>query len=129
MADEDGRQFAKYSFFSVDPAWRRLPEAERTESKLELAAVVEEAAAYMFIRSFSLVGLRGDADFLLWQSADSLEDLQGAASALWRTRLGAYLTQPYSYLAMTRRSLYVGKHRHEGQEGTRAQLRPSEDSK
>jgi chlorite dismutase len=129
LADEDGRQFAKYSFFSVDPAWRRLPEAERTESKLELAAVVEEAAAYMFIRSFSLVGLRGDADFLLWQSADSLEDLQEAASALWRTRLGAYLTQPYSYLAMTRRSQYVGKHRHEGQEGTRAQLRPSEDSK
>ena len=129
MADENGRQFVKYSFYSVDPAWRRLPEPERTESKRELTAVVEEAAAYMFVRSFSLVGLRGDADFLLWQAADSLEDLQESASALWRTRLGGYLTQPHSYLAMTRRSQYVGKHRHEGQEGTRARLRPSGDAK
>ena len=130
MADENGRQFVKYSFYSVDPAWRRLPEAERTDSKLEFAAVVEEAAVHMFVRSFSLVGLRGDADFLLWQSADSLESLQDSglrpmADAAGRT----YLTQPHSYLAMTRRSQYVSKHRHEGQEGTRAQLRPSEDSR
>ena len=129
MADENGRQFVKYSFFSVDPAWRRLPESDRTESKEELAAVVDEAASYMFVRSFSLVGLRGDADFLLWQAADSLESLQEAATAIWRTRLGGYLTQPHSYLAMTRRSQYVGRHRHEGQEGTRAHLRPSGDAK
>src|SRR6185437_8227752 len=30
----------------------------------------------------------------------------------------------YNYLAMTRRSMYVANHRHEGQEGTRTTLRP-----
>ena len=129
MADENGRQFVKYNFFSVDPAWRRLSEQERMESKLEFAAVVDEASTHMFVRSFSLVGLRADADFLLWQAADNLEGLQDTATTLWRTGLGRYLTQPYSYLAMTRRSQYVGKHRHEGQEGTSAKMRPSEDSK
>ncbi len=29
----------------------------------------------MFIRSYSLAGLRGDAGFLLWQVSDTLEDL------------------------------------------------------
>lgn len=126
MAGENGRQFVKYSFFKVDPQWRRLPDDERTSGKSEFAAVVEETAGHTFIRSYSLVGLRGDADFLLWQSADSLESIQETATNLSATGLGRYLTQPYSYLAMTRRSAYVGKHRHAGQEGTEVKLRPGD---
>ena len=64
---------------------------------------------HMLIRSYSMVGLRGDADFLLWQATDTLESLQDTATSLWRTGLGGYLTQPYSYLAMTHRSQYVGQ--------------------
>ena len=126
MASKDGRQFVKYSFYKVDPLWRRLPEPERSTSKREFAAVVEESATRMLIRSYSLIGLRGDADFLLWQAADSLESVQEVATRLWSTRLGGYLTQPYSYLAMTRPSQYVGGHRHAGQEGATAQLRPGD---
>ena len=58
MANSNGRQFVKYSFYKVDPLWRRLPEAERHESKREFAAVVQELAAETFTRSYSLVGLR-----------------------------------------------------------------------
>jgi len=123
MAESDGRQVVKYNFYAVDPVWRRLPEAERADNKREFAAVVEESAGHMFVRSYSLVGLRGDADFLLWQATDSLESLQEIATQLWSTGLGRYLTQPYSYLAMTRRSQYVGQHRHAGQEGTTTRLR------
>ena len=126
MANSNGRQFVKYSFYKVDPLWRRLPEAERHESKREFAAVVQELAAETFTRSYSLVGLRGDADFLLWQSASVLDAIQEVATRLWSTRLGGYLTQPHSYLAMTNRSQYVGRHRHEGQEGTQVELRPGD---
>jgi chlorite dismutase len=122
----DGRQFVKYDFFKVEPAWRRLPEGERTGHKREFATVVEESATHSFIRSFSLVGIRGDADFLLWRIADTLESLQEVATRLWSTGLGGYLAQPYSYLAMTRISQYVGQHRHAGQEGARATLRPGD---
>ena len=126
MASANGRQFVKYSFYRVDPLWRRLPDEERSAGKAELAAVVEETSGHMFIRSYSLVGLRGDADFLLWQSADSLESIQQTATSLLATGLGRYLTQPHSYLAMTRRSAYVRDHRHSGQEGTEARLRPGD---
>ena len=124
MTEPERSQFVKYSFFRVDPPWRRLPEEERTRNKREFAAVVEESSTHTLVRSYSLVGLRGDADFLLWQAADSLETLQEAATSLWRTGLGKYLTQPYSYLAMTQRSQYVGQHRHAGQEGTNVRVRP-----
>ena len=125
MTSPNGRQFVKYNFYKVDPLWRRLPDEERTRNKHEFAAVVEESATHMLIRSYSLVGLRGDTDFLLWQAADSLESLQEVATQMLSTGLGRYLTQPYSYLAMTHRSQYVGKHRHAGQEGTSTRVRPS----
>ena len=126
MADSGHRQFVKYSFFKVDPQWRRLPEELRYQSKQDFARAVTEIAEEMFTRSFSLVGMRGDSDFFLQQVADTLEEIQDSAVRLWSTDLGAYLTQPHSYLAMTRLSEYVGKgkHEHEGQEGTGTRLRP-----
>lgn len=120
---ENGRQFVKYSLFAIDPLWRRLSDDERDEGRREFSAVVDELSSGMFIRSFSLVGLRGDADFMLWHATESLEQLQEMATRLWSTGLGKYLTQPYSYLAMTRKSQYVGKHRHTGQEGTSESLK------
>jgi chlorite dismutase len=61
---------------------------------------------------------------MLWQASEDLDDLHGFAAELQRGRLGAWLNQPYSYLAMTRRSIYVREHTHEGQEGTRLRLMP-----
>ena len=124
MAKPNARQFVKYTFYKADPLWHRLPWEERADNRREFCAVVNEMASTMFLRSFSLIGLRGDADFMMWKVSDSLEQLQEAASRLWSTGLGKYLTVPYSYLAMTRGSEYVGQHRHEGQEGTNPRVRP-----
>ena len=33
------RDFVKYSFYKVSPEWRRLPEAQRSQSKIEFAEV------------------------------------------------------------------------------------------
>jgi len=46
---------------------------------------------------------------MFWHISDSLEPFQEAASRLLGTRLGPYLTTPYAYLAMTRKSVYVDK--------------------
>ena len=124
MAESGRRQFVKYNFFKVDSTWRRLPKEQKTEQKEEFAAVVDETDGKIFTRCFSLIGLRGDADFLLWQAADDLETIQDAATQMWSTGLGGYMTQPYSYLSMTRRSQYITNHQHAGQEGTSTRLRP-----
>ena len=124
MSGSNGRQVVKYNFYEVDRQWRRLEWEERSENRKEFCAVVDELSSSMFIRSYSLAGLRGDADFMLWEAADSLEELQEAATRLWSTGLGKYLGQPYSYLSMTRESQYIGGHRHEGQEGSRLRVSP-----
>ena len=101
------RQVVKFSFFRVDPAWRALPAAERDAHKTAFAAAVERFSDRLQVRSYSVVGMRGDADFLLWQIGDSLDDIQALHSAILGTPIGAHLATPYSYLAMTRRSVYV----------------------
>jgi len=122
--DRESRQFVKFTFYKVDPKWRALSTEEREAGKAEFASVCDGYSRDMIIRPYSLVGLRGDVDFMLWKISQDLEKLQEIATRLSSTRLGPYLHIPYSYLAMTRRSIYVEGHSHQGQEGTRLQVVP-----
>ena len=69
------RNFVKFTFLKVDPAWRRLPAAEREEHKREFLAACEDFATDRFLRAFSLVGTRGDADLMLWTASPGLADI------------------------------------------------------
>ncbi|HVH08750.1 MAG TPA: chlorite dismutase family protein [Gemmatimonadales bacterium] len=100
------RQVVRFAFCKLDPAWRRLSADRQASSKLEFGETVEGFTGRLLLRPFGLVGIRGDCDFLLWQVAEDLDALVALQTALNRTDLGAYLTLPYSYLAMTRRSIY-----------------------
>jgi chlorite dismutase len=123
MAQEGRRNFVKYTFYKVAPEWRRLSESDRQRSKDEFAGVVAEFADRIAMSSYSLVGTRGDVDFMLWKVSPALEAINELMAQLNRTELGKFLDTPHSYLAMTRRSPYVDQHRHEGQEGTSATMR------
>ncbi len=116
MAEEGRRDFVKHSFFKVSSEWRRLPPGERDHSKNQFAEVVAEFADRIALGSYSLVGTRGDVDFMLWEISPTLEAINELQAQLNRTELGGYLETPHSYLSMTRRSQYVDSHRHDGQE-------------
>src|SRR5438477_11821252 len=100
------RQVVRYAFYKLDPAWRRLPAGRQASARLEFGETIESLAGRLLLRPYGLVGIRGDTDFLLWQVAEDLDALVELQTALNRTDLGAYLSIPYSYLAMTRRSIY-----------------------
>ena len=118
MTEQVRRDFVKYSFFKVDPEWRRLPGKERQDNKAQFAEVLGAFSDRVSMSSYSMVGTRGDADFLLWKVSEELEAINELMARINHTELARYLTQPYSYLAMTRRSPYIDDHKHEGQEGT-----------
>jgi chlorite dismutase len=118
------RQFINFCFLKVDPAWRRLPEEERSRGKQEFIRVVEEYAGKVIVIPYTTVGIRGDCDFMLWRIAYELELFQEMMSKLLATALGKYLTAPYSYLSLTKRSIYVDHHVHEGQESKRLHIVP-----
>ena len=111
------RDFVKYTFYKVQPEWRRLPAADRAAGKDEFAAVAAEYADRLALNTYTLAGTRGDADFMLWGVSPELEAINELAAQLNRTRLAGYLETPHSYLGMTRRSPYIDDHRHEGQDG------------
>ncbi len=118
------RQFINFCFFKVDPAWRRLPEEERSRGKQEFIRVVEEYAGKVIVIPYTTVGIRGDCDFMLWRIGYELELFQEMMSKLLATALGKYLAVPYSYLSLTKRSIYVDHHVHEGQESKRLHIVP-----
>ena len=103
-------QYINYVFFKLDPAWRRLSDEERDEGKKEFLAAAEEYSSEMLLRPYSLMGLRADADFMLWRIGYDLDAFESMTAALMKTGFGKYLTVSYSYFGLARRSIYVGEH-------------------
>ena len=105
-------QYVAYTFFRVDPAWRRLPVEERMAGKDAFAEVVEDWAGRMdFLRAYSVTGVRPDSDFFLWKITERYEDLGELGAELNATPLAGWLETPYSYLATTKASEYTAARR------------------
>jgi chlorite dismutase len=101
-------QYVAYTFYRIDPAWRRLPIDERAAGKDAFAEVVEEWSSRMdALRAYSVAGLRPDCDFFLWKITERYEDLGELGAALNGTPLAGWLETPYSYLATTKTSEYT----------------------
>ena len=101
-------QYVAYTFFRVDPAWRRLPIEERAAGKDAFAEVIEDFAGRMSaLRTYSTTGVRPETDFFLWKIADRYESLGELGAALNATPLAGWLETPYSYLATTMASQYT----------------------
>src|SRR5213592_4387511 len=76
-------QYVAYSFYRVDPAWRRLPIDERAAGKDAFAEVVEDWAGRMdALRAYSVAGVRPDCDFFLWKITERYDDLGELGTAL-----------------------------------------------
>jgi len=113
------RQFVRFAFYKVLPGWRGRSQSERAADRDEVAAIIRDVAVRegVILRTYSLVGTRGDADFMLWVVSDNLDHFQELSARLNCTRMAEWLESPYHYFAMTKPSTYVDRHRHEGQEG------------
>lgn len=105
---ETKRQYVNFAFYKLDPAFRRLPKAEREKGKKEFMEVLEEydSSKKMILLSYTLVGIRADVDIMLWRISYEVEEFQKMTTKLNQTGLGAYLNQVTSYLSMTKRSMY-----------------------
>ncbi len=116
------QQFVSFPIYKIDSAWRRLPESERRKGKEEFCRVIESFQENMIILAYSLIGIRGDSDFFLWRVCYDLENLEQMSAQLMNTGLGKYLSVPYSYLSLTRRSIYVEEHQKEDPDGHGSRL-------
>ncbi len=103
------RQFVTFSFFRARPEWRMLDGETKTKARQEFSELVESFKSDLLIHSYSIVGLRANADFMLWRIGYSLDPLQEMSARLNSTELGRYLEVSQSFLSMTKRSMYIDK--------------------
>jgi chlorite dismutase len=105
------QNFVKYSFLKLDPAWRRLPADERATHKREFAAACHEFGQDHFLRSYSLVGTRGDCDLMIRAIAPALGPIHELHVLLNQSGIMRFAEIPHSYLAMTKESPYSDEER------------------
>jgi chlorite dismutase len=107
-----GGQYVAYTFYRVDPAWRRLPVEEREAHREAFAEVVEEfTPRYDHLRVYSTSGVRPETDFFFWKITERYELLGELGAALNGTPISGWLETPYNYLATTKASQYTSARR------------------
>src|SRR3954463_4641715 len=127
IPDRQRRQFLNYSFYRLDPVFRRLPAGDQRAAAAAFVDLIRQWASVddLILRTYSLVGLRADVDFMLWRIAFDPLSIPSMEAAIRRSRLGAHPPQPYNFLSLQRRSPYVNKMKGSG-EGV--ELLPGEGS-
>jgi chlorite dismutase len=100
------RNYVKYTALKVDYAWLRRSPGERTEDKREFAAACEDFAEDHFLRLYSLVGTRGDADLMLRAASPGLDAIHELHVLLNQSGLMRWARIAHSFLALTKPSAY-----------------------
>ncbi|HJZ77723.1 MAG TPA: chlorite dismutase family protein, partial [Vicinamibacterales bacterium] len=115
--DRQRRQFLNYSFYRLDPVFRRLPSDEQRGAATGFIDLVRkwESLEDVIVRTYSLVGLRADVDFMFWRIAFDPLCFQSMEAEIRRSRLGAYLSPVHSFLSLQRRSPYVNRMKNAGE--------------
>ncbi|MGI8925540.1 MAG: chlorite dismutase family protein [Tepidiformaceae bacterium] len=109
--DRQPRQFLNYAFYKVDAAFRRQEKGVKAAARAEFAQLVRDWGSRpdTILRTYSLVGLRGDCDFMLWRISIDPGCFQEMQGQMNNTALGGYLAQPYNFLSLQKRSQYVNR--------------------
>ncbi len=99
----------------LDPAWRSLADEQRDADTVEFRREVERTNSKVRTLSYTMIGLRADADLLLFRLGPTLEALEETASALLRAGLGRRMQVGHSLLGLLRPSRYVRTLTHQEQ--------------
>lgn len=103
------RQFVNFAFFKLDPAFRRLSSEQKEQARREFISLFAQPRQGLMCLTYSTAGLKADCDILLWRISLSPDDFQAQTAAINRSAVGAYLSMPFSFVSMTKRSMYIDK--------------------
>jgi chlorite dismutase len=103
------RQFVSFSFFKIDPAIRQLSDDAKWQARSQFLQLFQTPWDKMMCLTYSTVGLKADCDFLLWRISSTPDAFQEQQATMNKSRIGGFLSMPHSFLAMTKRSMYIDK--------------------
>ncbi|MBA3560461.1 MAG: chlorite dismutase family protein [Gemmatimonadaceae bacterium] len=100
-------RFVQYIAFKIDPLWRRLPRNVRETGRGEFAEAIAVMEPDVSTAAYSTLGLKTNADLMLWWKSGSAEPVQEGLGALLQTGLGQYCEPTYTLFGLTRPSVYT----------------------
>src|SRR3989449_2089181 len=100
------RQFVNFTFYRARPEWRMLNEADKGQCKQGFIETIDDFRNQLLIHSYSTVGLRTNADFMIWRISPQLDPIQEMTGRLNQTSMARYVEPTLSFLSMTKRSMY-----------------------
>src|SRR5688572_21435268 len=103
------RQFVSFAFFKINPAIRQLADDAKWQARSEFLKLFQTPWQNMMCLTYSTAGLKADCDFLLWRISSTPDAFQDQQATINKSRLGGFLSMPYSFLSMTKRSMYIDK--------------------
>ncbi len=101
--------FVQVQTLKLDPEWRLLPHGQRATEIEEFRRAIERTAREVSTTTYTMVGLRADAELLFLRVAGTLEALEETASVLLRSGVGRAMRIAHSFLGLIRPSRYVRK--------------------
>jgi hydrogen peroxide-dependent heme synthase len=112
---EKGRPVTDELIFTSYPVFRaardRLEQIDREVAVKEVADLLDEHSERVKVRGcYSTVGVRADADLVLWWVASSLDDLQDLHASFRRTQLGRALDQRETFVGLVRPAEFARDH-------------------
>lgn len=102
------RQFVNFTFYRARPAWRLLTDSEKGDCKRDFIGCVNYFRSSLLIHTYSTVGLRTSADFMIWRIGCELDPMQDMTGRLNQTAMAKYIEPTHSLLSMTKRSMFIG---------------------
>jgi chlorite dismutase len=103
------RQFVNFIFYRARPEWRMLEDADKSHCKQQFVETVQDFRRNLLINTYSTVGWRANADFMIWRIGSDLEPFQEMTGLLNGTPMAKYVEATQSFLSMTKRSMFIGK--------------------
>jgi len=103
------RQFVNFRFYRARPEWRMLDDNDKRQCKQVFSETVDEFRPQLLINTYSTVGLRTNADFMIWRIGPQLDPIQEMTGRLNQTAMAKYIEATQSFLSMTKRSMYIEK--------------------
>lgn len=112
MSEQPRATYTNFWVYQVDAEWRRTSEEARDAARGEFVALLENAASEgVTVRGvYSTVGLRPDADLVLWVISEDFDAFQRLAVAIRATALGAYLQLHHTFPGVSLGSKYSTDH-------------------
>jgi chlorite dismutase len=103
------RQFVNFTFYRARPDWRMLDDGAKGDCRHGFMEAIDGFRSQLLIHTYSTVGLRTNADFMIWRIGSELDPIQEMTGRLNQTAMAKYLEPTQSFLSMTKRSMYIEK--------------------